>query len=355
MYPVPVYRWNKRSSFPCSWITIPVIAPGICPFRGLYSYKAMSHHGFAGGISEHIAAQADESPREGISNSRCCISPLFPITISSPCAGLPGRSLAAELLRHIPPRGFRTVRISFHRCVLPVPADPPSARSLRGAWFRSGCRGAGYLVRTRKLSAPSVSSTRSAGSFGFFHQAVTRVTAGYNFPSLPKNGELLMPKSILMVGSSTLITGINYSGNSRVAYRISPMLNSSNPTIAQISPACTSVTFFLPALQTYTVPFTFDLRILPPALDQGDVLSFFDHPLDTLPTAMRPRKEGIIQRGDLHLRGPLVHPGLRNMFRDGIHQREDIFPLASAMYSSSPACCFRKWLGSSIALRWHRG
>jgi len=43
--------------------------------------------------------------------------------------------------------------------------------------------------------------------FGFFHQAVTKVTGGDKFSILPKKGELLMPKSMLIVGSSTLITG----------------------------------------------------------------------------------------------------------------------------------------------------
>ncbi|CUP46016.1 Uncharacterised protein [Segatella copri] len=58
-----------------------------------------------------------------------------------------------------------------------------------------------------------------------------------NLPSLPKNGESLMVKSMLMVGSSTAIGGSG-SGFSK-SQMVSPISNFSKPITAQISPEST--------------------------------------------------------------------------------------------------------------------
>lgn len=63
-------------------------------------------------------------------------------------------------------------------------------------------------------------------------------------PSLPKKGELLMVKSMDIVGSSMAIVG-RASGLSRSA-TVSPMSKLSNPTMAHMSPHCTVSTLFLP-------------------------------------------------------------------------------------------------------------
>ena len=65
-----------------------------------------------------------------------------------------------------------------------------------------------------------------------------------NFPSLPKNGESLIVNNILIVGSSIAIVGS--ASGSRASATVSPISKSSKPMIAQISPACTSCTSFLP-------------------------------------------------------------------------------------------------------------
>ena len=64
------------------------------------------------------------------------------------------------------------------------------------------------------------------------------------FPSLPKNGELLIVNNILIVGSSIEILG-NSSGFSKSA-RVSPISKSSIPTIEQISPERAVLTWILP-------------------------------------------------------------------------------------------------------------
>ena len=66
-----------------------------------------------------------------------------------------------------------------------------------------------------------------------------------NLPSLPKNGELLMVKSMLIVGSSMEIGG-RASGFSLSAI-VSPISKPSMPTTAQMSPHCTLSTLAFPS------------------------------------------------------------------------------------------------------------
>ena len=101
------------------------------------------------------------------------------------------------------------------------------------------------LPYTIKLSALPVSDKRSARFFSnSFSSLSFKCLDVTNLPSFPKKGELLMLNCIFIVGSSTLVTG-NASGSSKSAM-VSPMLNPSMPTTAQMSPACTSATFFFP-------------------------------------------------------------------------------------------------------------
>ena len=143
---------------------------------------------------------------------------------------------------------------------------------------------------TRKLSALSESSTRNARFFSVSFISLSRKWRDVtNLPSRPKNGELLMLNIILIVGSSTLITG-NASGNS-TSQIVSPILNSSKPTIAQISPALTSVAFFLPSASKVYNSFTFIFLMPPSACTNAICCPSLTVPLATLPTAIRPRKD----------------------------------------------------------------
>jgi hypothetical protein len=64
---------------------------------------------------------------------------------------------------------------------------------------------------------------------------------------MPENGEVLTPKIIAIVGSSTLITGSGFGLSTSVI--VSPMLMSSNPASATISPtpALSTVVRFKPS------------------------------------------------------------------------------------------------------------
>ncbi len=98
------------------------------------------------------------------------------------------------------------------------------------------------LPNTLNLSSKPVSSTRSARFFSISLKSLSRKCLEVTyFPSLPKNGELLIVNNILIVGSSTFIL-VKGSGFSRSAM-VSPISNSSRPTTAQISPLRTSSTF----------------------------------------------------------------------------------------------------------------
>ena len=117
---------------------------------------------------------------------------------------------------------------------------------------------------TKKLSAFSESTTFNAKFFSVsFINRSLKCLLVTNLPSLPKKGELLIEKSIFIVGSSTLITG-SASGVSASAI-VSPILKPSIPTTAHISPAITSVAFFLPKDSNMYSSFTLVFFMVPSA------------------------------------------------------------------------------------------
>ena len=149
----------------------------------------MSHHGFAGGIGE-ILLQADEPAGRNF-KFEMPDSPLFP------SRSVPLRWVTRSITLPLNSCGASTKMVFIggshffpSMCFTSTCGLATVARSLLRRMVRSGCRGAGYLrPYTRKLSAPSVSSTRSARFFSvffFFHQAVTQVTVGYEFSVLTK-------------------------------------------------------------------------------------------------------------------------------------------------------------------------
>ena len=107
-----------------------------------------------------------------------------------------------------------------------------------------------------------------------------------NLPSRPKKGELLIVKSILIVGSSTLITGSG-SGCS-ASQTVPPISNPSNPTSAQISPACTDSTGRLLSPSKVYTSFRGILRSEPSRIESVTVIPVRSVPRLNLPTAIRP-------------------------------------------------------------------
>ena len=141
-----------------------------------------------------------------------------------------------------------------------------------------------------KLSALSVSETLRARFFSSSFSSLSfKCLEVTNFPSLPKKGELLMLNCIFIVGSSTLVTG-NASGSSKSAI-VSPILNPSIPTTAQMSPARTSVTFFFPSPSKIYSSFTLLFTTLPSSFIKEIGWLSLITPLAILPTAILPKKE----------------------------------------------------------------
>ena len=91
------------------------------------------------------------------------------------------------------------------------------------------------------------------------------------------------------VGSSidSLVNGSGFSKSTKV----SPIWNASKPTTAQISPAWTSVTFFLPKPSKIYNSLTLPLRILPFSCARPIHWDSLIEPLVTLPTAILPKNE----------------------------------------------------------------
>jgi len=117
---------------------------------------------------------------------------------------------------------------------------PTSPRSLRGALFRSRSR---VAIRRgpepRKASVAPMSSTLSetlvSNSLSRRERRSREVTY---WPSLPANGEVLMVKTIVRVGSS-ILSGSRGAGLARSVI-VSPIWMPSTPAMATMSPAFTS-------------------------------------------------------------------------------------------------------------------
>jgi len=144
---------------------------------------------------------------------------------------------------------------------------------------------------TRNESAVSPGCTRNAR---FFSNSFSNLSFKWrevtNLPSLPKKGELLMVKSILIVGSSISI-GFIPSGFSKSA-TVSPISNPSMPSMAHISPAGTGVftrTFSNPSNKYNSLMRDFCMR---PSRFTSDIGMFSCRvPLCTRPMAIRPTYE----------------------------------------------------------------
>ena len=143
--------------------------------------------------------------------------------------------------------------------------------------------------KTINLSASSVSCTRRARFFSSsFIKRSRKLRLVTNLPSRPKNGELLIPNCMFIVGSSIGITS-NASGFSKSAI-VSPIWNPSIPTTAQISPAETSVTFFLPIPSNVYSSFTLLFVIVPSRRHNCTFCPSLIIPRAIRPMAIRPRK-----------------------------------------------------------------
>ena len=106
------------------------------------------------------------------------------------------------------------------------------------------------------------------------------------FPSLPKNGELLIVNSILIVGSSIVIDG-RASGLSGSEI-VSPISKPSSPVTAQISPAVTLSTFTLANPSYKKSSFTLVLSTDPSLFTRATVWLATNSPLFSLPIAILP-------------------------------------------------------------------
>ena len=108
-----------------------------------------------------------------------------------------------------------------------------------------------------------------------------------NLPSRPKKGELLMVKSIDIVGSSIAMGGSG-SGFSK-SQIVSPISKPSIPTMAQISPHCTLSTFALPrpskTINSLILVLTF---VSPSRFASVTFCPARNSPRVSLPTAIRP-------------------------------------------------------------------
>ena len=106
-------------------------------------------------------------------------------------------------------------------------------------------------------------------------------------PSLPKNGELLMVKSIDIVGSSILIGGSG-SGFSK-SHIVSPISKPSIPTKAHISPHSTFSTLLLPSpSKTISSLILLLIFVTPSRFASVTFCPARSSPRVSLPTAIRP-------------------------------------------------------------------
>ena len=106
-----------------------------------------------------------------------------------------------------------------------------------------------------------------------------------NLPSLPAKGEPLTEKVMRTVGSSTVIVG---RGSAPSAMMVSPIITSSRPATAQMSPADTSSTIsFWKFLYTNT-SLILPLRASEPGTPSLMFCALEMEPELTRPSAMRP-------------------------------------------------------------------
>ena len=156
----------------------------------------------------------------------------------------------------------RMVSINTERCNTPRPNT-----------FHESAESVGSTRRARFLS-----SSRSNRSWTW--REVT------NLPSLPKKGELLMVKSIDIVGSSMAMVG-RASGVAASAI-VSPISKPSMPITAQMSPDATASTFLRPKPSKTSISLIFDRTALPSRLQRTMSCPSRSSPRWTRPTAIRP-------------------------------------------------------------------
>ena len=143
---------------------------------------------------------------------------------------------------------------------------------------------------TINLSALPVCSTLKAKFFSnSFSKRSLICLEVTNFPSFPKKGESLIVNNILMVGSSIAMVA-RLSGFS-ISQTESPISKPSKPTKAQISPAFTSATFFLPKPSKVCSSLILVFTILPSRFTKEICIFSFKIPRCNLPIAILPVKE----------------------------------------------------------------
>ncbi len=115
-----------------------------------------------------------------------------------------------------------------------------------------------------------------------------------NLPSLPKNGELLMVNSILMVGSSTAMA-FKASG-AEASATVSPISNPSMPIRAQISPELSSETLERPNPSNVFNSLIFIFCFVPSRLHSMISCPSLNVPRCMRPTAIRLHKKNSPER-----------------------------------------------------------
>ena len=266
----------------------PLLRRSISPFHGWYSRKRWA---MIASPAEAVRTALFKPiiPREGILNSRCIRSFLLSIIVISPL-----RFVTISIIRLDDSSGRLIVSCSTGSHFTPsislmITCGWPTCNSYPSRRIVSINTDKWSTPRpyTNHESAESVGTTRNArflsNSFCKRSNIWREVT---NLPSLPKNGELLIVKSIDMVGSSIAIVG-NASGSFTSAI-VSPISKPSIPITAQISPDWTEDTFVRPKPSNTSTSLIFDFTIEPSRLHNITSWPSFSSPRWTRPTAIRP-------------------------------------------------------------------
>ena len=229
-------------------------------------------------------------PRDGISNSMFTRSPCVSMEVISPRRRV---TMSIILLANSSGTLMVSSSIGSHftpsislkiTCGCPTCNSYPSRRMVS--------------INTERWRTPRPDTIHLPSSFSVFRTRSAKFLSNSfckrswiwrevtNFPSLPKNGESLMVKSMLMVGSSMAIGG-NASGFSK-SQTVSPISNPSMPIMAQISPDDTDSTFLRPNPSKVFNSLIFDLTKVPSRFAKVMFMPSFKVPRCTRPTAIRP-------------------------------------------------------------------
>ncbi len=115
-----------------------------------------------------------------------------------------------------------------------------------------------------------------------------RAVTLWPLPPLPTSGEVLVPMTIEMAGSSTVISGsaIGFSGSARV----SPIMMSGMPATAQMSPGPATSAGLRVSASVISSSVILTFWIVPSRLIHATCWPLRSSPCSTRQSAMRPRK-----------------------------------------------------------------